>query len=201
MREIFSARTRPSPKLLFGAGVLSLLAACEPTDRQTDPVAAPPAAIAPAAGTESSAVPTPTTVADAEIPAAAAESVTQPAAAAPERAGVVPSSKTEATPPPPAAVVVPAAFARCGGCHSVDRGAPAKMGPNLFGIVGSRAGSQPGYAYSEAMSASNITWTTTSLDEFIAAPREVVSGTKMAAPPVTDPAARAAIVSYLETLN
>lgn len=75
------------------------------------------------------------------------------------------------------------------------------MGPNLFGVVGSRAGSQAGYAYSPAMSGSDLVWTESSIDAFLAAPREVVPGTRMAAPPVRDAGTRRAIVEYLASLK
>ena len=106
-----------------------------------------------------------------------------------------------AAPPPVVVSAPPAAFASCAGCHSVEQGAPHKMGPNLFGVVGSRAGSQAGYAYSPAMSGSDLVWTESSIDAFLAAPREVVPGTRMAAPPVRDAGTRRAIVEYLSSLK
>ena len=52
---------------------------------------------------------------------------------------------------------------RCGMCHSLQQ-APGKMGPPLAGVVGRKAASVPGYAYSAAMKGSGITWTADKLD-------------------------------------
>lgn len=75
------------------------------------------------------------------------------------------------------------------------------MGPNLHGIVGSRAGTRPGYNYSDAMANSGLVWTQSQLDTFLAAPRDVVPGTKMASPPVSNADNRRAIIEYLATLD
>ena len=88
---------------------------------------------------------------------------------------------------------------RCTVCHSVQP-APGKMGPPLAGVVGRKAGSAPGYAYSNAMKSSGITWTPDKLDAFVKAPGKTVPGTKMllGAP---NPEERAAVIQYLGTLR
>ncbi|PHY21521.1 cytochrome c family protein [Caulobacter sp. BP25] len=88
---------------------------------------------------------------------------------------------------------------RCTVCHSVQP-APGKMGPPLAGVVGRKAGTAPGYAYSNALKASGITWTPAQLDAFIKAPGKAVPGTKMllGAP---DAEQRAAVIQYLGTLK
>jgi len=88
---------------------------------------------------------------------------------------------------------------RCSVCHSLQP-APGKMGPPLAGVVGRKAGTAPGYAYSTAMKASNITWTPDQLDAFVKAPGKTVPGTKMllGAP---DAEQRAAVIQYLGSLK
>lgn len=88
---------------------------------------------------------------------------------------------------------------RCTVCHSIQP-QPGKMGPPLAGVVGRKAGTAPGYAYSSAMKASGLTWTPDQLDAFIKAPGKTVPGTKMllGAP---DDAQRAAVIQYLSTLK
>lgn len=88
---------------------------------------------------------------------------------------------------------------RCTVCHSVQP-APGKMGPPLAGVVGRKAGTAPGYAYSNALKASGITWTPDQLDAFLKAPGKAVPGTKMllGAP---NPEDRAAVIQYLSTLK
>jgi cytochrome c len=95
----------------------------------------------------------------------------------------------------------PAAFAQCATCHSTGRGEPHRVGPNLFGIVGARAGSKAGYAYSDALKKSDIAWTRDKLHDFVASPREVVPGTKMLVAGPRDPNVRGEIIDYLASLR
>lgn len=180
---------------LLLAALSIALAACGRTETPPEastPTASPAATAAPAAATtEEAATPPseqdPPVVEPAEVPAAPPAAPSRPPA--------------PVAPPPVVASMPPSAFASCAGCHSVEQGAAHKMGPNLFGVVGSRAGSQAGYTYSPAMSGSDLVWTETSIDAFLAAPREVVPGTRMAAPPVRDAGTRRAIVEYLASLK
>ena len=47
---------------------------------------------------------------------------------------------------------------QCAICHSVQQGRTL-IGPSLYGIVGRRTGSEPGYAYSTANKNANLIWT------------------------------------------
>lgn len=90
-------------------------------------------------------------------------------------------------------------FARCGVCHSVESAGPAKMGPNLYGVVGRRAGTLPGYKYSPAMAASGLKLDEATIGRFLAGPSQVVPGTKMMIPPVANPQDRANVIAYLKS--
>lgn len=94
----------------------------------------------------------------------------------------------------------PAAFAACASCHSVEPGQARGAGPNLHGIVGRTAGTAEGFVYSKAMQESGLVWSPETLDRFLAAPTEVVPGTRMVTR-VTDPARRQAVIDYLATLS
>src|SRR5438552_11566243 len=72
-----------------------------------------------------------------------------------------------------------ALFNRCAICHSNAKGAPNKLGPNLFGVVGRKAGTYPGFSYSSAMKRSGITWTAANLMAYLVAPQQVVPGNGM----------------------
>jgi cytochrome c len=91
----------------------------------------------------------------------------------------------------------PAAFAACRACHTVQKGAPNGVGPNLNGVVGRPAASLPGFAYSAALRDSKLRWDEKTLDEFIAAPTKKVPGTRM---PIgmADPKKRMEIIAYLK---
>lgn len=94
-----------------------------------------------------------------------------------------------------------AAFANCSACHAVAPGAPSGAGPNLLGIVGKPAGQVAGFAYSDALKASGITWTAAELDAFIADPSAKIPGTTMAAGAIADADTRQAVITYLESLS
>jgi len=93
------------------------------------------------------------------------------------------------------------AFQMCTGCHNADPGGPNMAGPNLHGIVGKAAGSNPDYPYSEALASSGLTWDFATLDRFLANPAAYVEGTSMVAGAVRDGEERAAIVAYLASIG
>lgn len=74
------------------------------------------------------------------------------------------------------------------------------MGPNLFGVVGRKAGSAPGFRYSRALQGVGLTWSRSELDAYLANPSRKVPGNAMPDTPVSAPADRAAIISYLASL-
>ena len=95
----------------------------------------------------------------------------------------------------------PGAFAICGVCHKVEKGAPSGIGPNLFGIGGTKAGEVAGYTFSPAMKASGIVWTKPKLLAYIQAPQKVVPGTKMTFAGLKDPKAAEAVANYVMSLK
>jgi cytochrome c len=109
------------------------------------------------------------------------------------------SAAPAATGPAATAAQVPAAFFQCRSCHSVEPGRNG-IGPTLHGIVGSKAGEVPGFAFSPALKQSGITWDRATLEQWLAGPRKLVPGTRMIIS-VPDPVRRKAIIDYLETLK
>ena len=70
-----------------------------------------------------------------------------------------------------------ALFNRCYICHANTKGAANRMGPDLFGVVGRKAGSYPGYSYSTAMKKAGFVWTVPKLEAYLTDPQKLVPGT------------------------
>jgi cytochrome c len=91
------------------------------------------------------------------------------------------------------------AWLQCRACHSLKAGEPDKVGPNLHGLVGAKAGTlRPGYAYSAALKASGIVWDVAQLERWITDPAMMVPGTRMAYAGLPDSERRRALIAYLE---
>ena len=89
----------------------------------------------------------------------------------------------------------------CRTCHSMKEG-DNRLGPSLAGVVGRKAGSVSGYAYSPSMQKSGITWDEATLDRFIADPDQVVNGNKMKPyTGITDDGQRKQIISFLKSIS
>ena len=89
----------------------------------------------------------------------------------------------------------------CRECHSFVKD-DNRLGPTLYGVVGRKAGTQAGYAFTQSLKDSGVTWDAATLDKWIANPNAVIPGNGMSPPygGVADPAIRAKIIAYLETL-
>ena len=88
-------------------------------------------------------------------------------------------------------------FLRCASCHAIAESASIKVGPNLHGVIGRKAGSLPGYAYSPAMKATAFSWTPVMLDKWLTRPNALVPGTSMAFEGMASEADRQALIAYL----
>lgn len=90
----------------------------------------------------------------------------------------------------------------CLACHTTEKGAAAKIGPNLWGIEGRPIASFAGYTYSTAMQGMKAQkWTVDNLDQYLTAPATFVKGNKMAFPGVKNAQDRANIIAWLRTLG
>jgi cytochrome c len=87
----------------------------------------------------------------------------------------------------------------CQACHSFEKGAGAKVGPPLYGVIGRPKGSVAGFNYSDGMKAKGGNWTYEDINTFITKPSAFVAGTKMTYPGESDPQKRADILDYLQS--
>jgi cytochrome c len=89
----------------------------------------------------------------------------------------------------------------CRECHSFLKG-DNRLGPTLYGVVGRKAGAEPGCGYTQSLKDSGVTWDEATLDKWIADPDAVIPGNGMSPPygGVADPAIRQRIIAFLKTL-
>lgn len=92
-------------------------------------------------------------------------------------------------------------FNRCAICHDNHKSGANRIGPELFGVVGRKAGTYAGFSYSMAMKKAGFVWTDTKLDAYVASPQQIVPGNKMPFAGITNPGQRADLVAYLDTLK
>jgi cytochrome c len=69
-------------------------------------------------------------------------------------------------------------FKQCQPCHSIGPGAQNKIGPELNGLDGRKAGTVPNYTFSDANKNSGIVWNETNFKEYIKDPTAKMPGTK-----------------------
>ncbi len=94
-----------------------------------------------------------------------------------------------------------ATFKICQVCHNADQSGAARIGPNLWGVVGRRKAARQGFPYSASLRARGGVWTYDDLATFLHNPRKAVPGTKMAFAGIASPARLAGLLAHLRTLG
>lgn len=92
-----------------------------------------------------------------------------------------------------------AAFSVCAICHSIEKGGAHKIGPNIYGVVGTAIGRQTDFSYSPALSGHGGTWSYQALDAFLTSPSEAIPGTRMPFGGIKALADRADLILYLRS--
>lgn len=92
-------------------------------------------------------------------------------------------------------------FKKCKICHQVGEGAKNQVGPMLNGVIGRKAGSLEGFAYSPAMKESGekgTVWNDETLAKYIENPKDYIPKNKMAFVGLKQEKERADVIAYLK---
>ncbi len=89
-------------------------------------------------------------------------------------------------------------FIQCAACHNLKKGEPNKVGPNLYGVFGRKAGTYKGFIYSNALKTSNIIWDENHIRNWLEKPAEYVPGTTMAFIGIPQKEQQDALIKYLK---
>lgn len=90
-------------------------------------------------------------------------------------------------------------FRACVACHTLQPDQGIRAGPTLYGVMGRRIASVPGYDYSDAFSRLDIVWTPETIARlFEVGPHAYTPGTKMPEQTINRATDREALVGFLE---
>ena len=95
-------------------------------------------------------------------------------------------------------------FNKCKACHAVGDGAKHRVGPELNNLFGRTAGGAEGYKYSNAMieaGEGGLVWDAQSLAEYLANPKGMIKGTKMAFAGLKKDDDIADVIAYLSSFS
>ena len=96
-----------------------------------------------------------------------------------------------------------AVFKKCTACHSIEKGGPNKVGPDLWGVVNRPMASHEGFAYSGGMKefsqGSTVVWDFEHLNHFLTSPKAFIKGTAMGFAGIKKDDERANLIAYLNS--
>ena len=90
---------------------------------------------------------------------------------------------------------------RASQCHTSARRGENGVGPNLWGLVGRKAGTQLGYDYSDVNKNSGVVWSEENLFNYLENPKKFLPGTKMSFAGIKSEKDRRDIIAYMKTLS
>jgi cytochrome c2 len=93
------------------------------------------------------------------------------------------------------------AATQCAACHHFAKGGGTLVGPDLYGVFGSKIASVPGYSFSSALKKHTGDWTAAKLNDWLKSPSTFAPGTYMTFPGLSSQSERDDVIAYLKSLE
>lgn len=90
-------------------------------------------------------------------------------------------------------------YKKCQACHTLTENGKHKVGPNMWDVYGSTAGTKDSFAYSKAMKDSGVIWTEETMDAYLTKPREFMPGNRMTFVGLKKKEDRDAVQAYIKS--
>ena len=90
-------------------------------------------------------------------------------------------------------------FKKCSACHMIASDGKNMIGPNLWNVIGRKAGSVSDYKYSKAMVAYAKQWSFEEMNSYLIKPQAYIKGTKMAFAGLRKEKDRASVILFMNS--
>lgn len=90
---------------------------------------------------------------------------------------------------------------QCSACHHFSKGGGTLVGPDLYGVFGTKIASVAGYSFSSALKKHTGDWTAANLDDWLKSPSTFAPGTYMTFPGLPSAQDREDVIAYLKSLK
>ncbi len=90
-------------------------------------------------------------------------------------------------------------FKKCSACHMIATDGKNMIGPNLWSVIGRKAGTIGDYKYSKAMVAYGKEWTFEEMNSYLIKPQAYIKGTKMAFAGLRKEKDRASVILFMNS--
>ena len=91
-------------------------------------------------------------------------------------------------------------FKKCIHCHTYKSDQGHRIGPNLYGMFGRKAGKIADYDFSEAWKNADFIWTDKTLDTYLLAPHKMIPNNRMPFDGLSRAEDRKALIAYLKVI-